>query len=59
MNNSYIPAVFKEKLVEIFGWFKGSIYLLLSITLKPITKQPQNMKWHYGKKLFIPLSLSL
>ena len=33
MNNSYIPAVFKEKLIEIFGWFKGSIYLLLSVSV--------------------------
>ena len=33
MNNSYIPAVFKEKLIEIYGWFKGSIYLLLSVSI--------------------------
>ena len=31
MNNSFIPEVFKEKLIKIFDWFKGSIFLFLSV----------------------------
>ena len=31
MNNSFIPEVFKEKLTKIFDWFKGSIFLFLSV----------------------------
>tara|TARA_B100000035_G_scaffold108459_1_gene92013 strand:- start:10189 stop:12270 length:2082 start_codon:yes stop_codon:yes gene_type:complete len=33
MNNSFIPSVFKEKLTRIFSWFKGSLFLLISIAL--------------------------
>ena len=33
MNNSFIPAVFKEKLVKIISWFKGSLFLVISIGL--------------------------
>ena len=31
MNNSFIPEVFKDKLTKIFDWFKGSIFLFLSV----------------------------
>ncbi len=33
MNNSFIPVVFKEKLVKIFSWFKGSLFLFLSVAV--------------------------
>ncbi len=33
MNNSFIPVVFKEKLVKIFKWFKGSLFLFLSVAV--------------------------
>ena len=33
MNNSFIPEVFKEKLTKIFDWFKGSIFLFLSVVV--------------------------
>ena len=33
MNNSFIPVVFKEKLVKIFNWFKGSLFLFLSLAV--------------------------
>ncbi len=33
MNNSFIPVVFKEKLVNIFNWFKGSLFLFLSVAV--------------------------
>jgi S-DNA-T family DNA segregation ATPase FtsK/SpoIIIE len=31
MNNSFIPSVFKDKLVNIIIWFKGSLFFLLSL----------------------------
>ena len=33
MNNSFIPAVFKDKLVNIIIWFKGSLFFLLSLVI--------------------------
>ena len=33
MNNSFIPLVFKEKLVKIFIWLKGIFFLIISIAL--------------------------
>ncbi len=33
MNNSFIPVVFKEKLAKIFSWFKGSLFLFLSVAV--------------------------
>ena len=33
MNNSFIPEVFKEKLVKIIYWIKGSLFLLASISI--------------------------
>ena len=33
MNNSFIPEVFKEKLIKIFSWFKGSLFLFLSLVV--------------------------
>ena len=33
MNNSFIPVVFKEKLIKIFSWFKGSLFLFLSLVV--------------------------
>ena len=33
MNNSFIPLVFKEKLIKIFSWFKGSLFLFLSLVV--------------------------
>ena len=33
MNNSFIPAVFKDKLVNIIIFFKGSLFLLLSLVI--------------------------
>ena len=33
MNNNYIPAIFKEKLIRIFGWIKGSLFLVLSAAI--------------------------
>ena len=33
MNNNYIPTVFKEKLIKIFGWIKGSLFLALSAAI--------------------------
>ncbi len=31
MNNSFIPAVFKEKLIKIFNWIKALLFLILSV----------------------------
>ena len=31
MNNNFIPGVFKDKIVNIIIWFKGSIFFLLSL----------------------------
>ena len=31
MNNSFIPVVFKDKLVNIINWIKGSFFFLLSL----------------------------
>jgi len=31
MNNSFIPVVFKDKLINIINWFKGSLFFLLSL----------------------------
>ena len=33
MNNSFIPVVFKDKLTNIIGWFKGSLFFLLSLAI--------------------------
>ena len=33
MKNSFIPIVFKEKLIKIFGWFKASLFFLLGTAL--------------------------
>ena len=33
MNNSFIPSVFKDKLVNIIIWFKGSLFFLLSLVI--------------------------
>ena len=33
MNNSFIPAVFKDKLANIVNWFKGSFFFLLSFAI--------------------------
>ena len=33
MNNSFIPVVFKDKLTNIFNWFKGSLFFLLSLVV--------------------------
>ena len=33
MNNSFIPIVFKEKLIKIFGWFKASLFFLLGTAI--------------------------
>jgi S-DNA-T family DNA segregation ATPase FtsK/SpoIIIE len=33
MNNSFIPLVFKDKLVDIIIWFKGSLFFLLSLVI--------------------------
>ena len=33
MNNSFIPLLFKEKLIKIFSWFKGSLFLFLSLVV--------------------------
>ncbi len=33
MNNSFIPLVFKEKLVKFIIWFKGSLFFLLSVAI--------------------------
>ena len=33
MKNSFIPIVFKEKLIKIFGWFKASLFFLLGATI--------------------------
>jgi len=33
MNNSFIPAIFKEKLLQAAQWTKGLIFLLLSVSL--------------------------
>ena len=31
MNNSFIPLVFKDKLINIINWLKGSLFFLLSL----------------------------
>ena len=33
MNNSFIPLVFKDKVVNIIIWFKGSLFFLLSLVI--------------------------
>ena len=33
MNNSFIPAVFKDKLANIIKWFKGTLFFLLSLVV--------------------------
>ena len=33
MNNSFIPEVFKDKLVNIINWLKGSLFFLLSLVI--------------------------
>ncbi len=33
MKNSFIPIVFKEKLIKIFGWFKASLFFLLGAAI--------------------------
>ena len=33
MDNSFIPVVFKEKLVNIINWFKGSLFFLISLVI--------------------------
>ena len=33
MNNSFIPAVFKDKLTNLINWFKGSLFFLLSLVV--------------------------
>jgi len=33
MNNSFIPVVFKDKLVNIIIWVKGSLFFLLSLVI--------------------------
>ena len=33
MNNSFIPLVFKEKLVKIINWLRGSLFFLLSLAI--------------------------
>ena len=33
MNNNFIPEVFKDKLVNIIIWFKGSIFFILSLVI--------------------------
>ena len=33
MNNSFIPEVFKEKLLHVTQWVQGLIFLLLSVSL--------------------------
>ena len=33
MKNSFIPIVFKEKLIKIFGWFKASLFFLLGTAI--------------------------
>lgn len=33
MNNSFIPVVFKDKLLNIINWFKGSLFFLLSLLI--------------------------
>ncbi len=33
MNNSFIPLVFKEKIVNIINWLKGSLFFLLSVAI--------------------------
>ena len=33
MKNSFIPSVFKDKLVNIIIWFKGSLFFLLSLVI--------------------------
>ena len=33
MNNSFIPAIFKEKLLQVTQWAQGLIFLLLSLSL--------------------------
>ena len=33
MNNSFIPAVFKEKLTNLLNWFKGSLFFLVSLII--------------------------
>ena len=33
MNNSFIPAVFKDKLANIINWFKGLLFFLLSLAV--------------------------
>ena len=62
MNNSFIPIVFKEKLVNIIGWFKGHFFFLISLVIflsvftfninddSFLTKAVDNFKynWHNG-----------
>ena len=33
MNNSFIPLIFKDKLVNIINWFKGSLFFLISFVI--------------------------
>lgn len=33
MNNSFIPTIFKEKLLKVTQWAQGLIFLLLSVSL--------------------------
>ena len=33
MNNSFIPLIFKDKLVNIINWFKGSLFFLISFII--------------------------
>ena len=33
MKNSFIPIVFKEKLIKIFGWFRASLFFLLGTAI--------------------------
>ncbi len=33
MNNNFIPEVFKDKLINIIIWFKGSLFFLLSLVI--------------------------
>ena len=33
MNNSFIPVVFKDKVVNVIIWFKGSLFFLLSLVI--------------------------
>ena len=33
MNNNFIPLIFKDKLVNIINWFKGSLFFLISFVI--------------------------